>query len=134
MSKHKPENVVNLEFIKRMDLAYAVSDIIVSRAGAGTISELCVAGKATIFVPSPNVSEDHQRHNAMALVEKDAALMVIDNEAVNLLMDTAEVLLHNNGKIAQMEQNILKLGKKDAAKVIAEMIIEMKKGNSKDVR
>ncbi|NLD21443.1 MAG: UDP-N-acetylglucosamine--N-acetylmuramyl-(pentapeptide) pyrophosphoryl-undecaprenol N-acetylglucosamine transferase, partial [Bacteroidales bacterium] len=114
--------------------AYAVSDIIVSRAGAGTISELCVAGKATIFVPSPNVSEDHQRHNAMALVEKDAALMVIDNEAVNLLMDTAEVLLHNNGKIAQMEQNILKLGKKDAAKVIAEMIIEMKKGNSKDVR
>jgi UDP-N-acetylglucosamine--N-acetylmuramyl-(pentapeptide) pyrophosphoryl-undecaprenol N-acetylglucosamine transferase len=134
MNEHKPENVVNLEFIKRMDLAYAVSDIIVSRAGAGTISELCVAGKATIFVPSPNVSEDHQRHNAMALVEKDAALMVIDNEAVNLLMDTAEVLLHNNGKIAQMEQNILKLGKKDAAKVIAEMIIEMKKGNSKDVR
>ena len=127
MEEHKPTNVVNLEFIKRMDLAYAVADVIVSRAGAGTISELCVAGKATIFVPSPNVAEDHQRHNAMALVEKDAAMMVLDSEAREKLMDTAEALLKDDEKIASMERNILLLGKKDAAERIARMVLEMKK-------
>jgi UDP-N-acetylglucosamine--N-acetylmuramyl-(pentapeptide) pyrophosphoryl-undecaprenol N-acetylglucosamine transferase len=110
-----------------MDLAYAVADVIVSRAGAGTISELCVAGKATIFVPSPNVAEDHQRHNAMALVEKNAAMMVLDSEAREKLMDTAEALLKDEGKIAEMERNILRLGKKDAADRIAQMVLEMKK-------
>ncbi len=125
MEKHKPANVVNLDFIKRMDLAYAVADIIISRAGAGTISELCVAGKATIFVPSPNVAEDHQRHNAMALVAKDAAMMVLDSEAQDKLMDTAETLLRDSAKIAAMERNILRLGKKDAADRIAQMVLEM---------
>ncbi len=125
MEKHKPANVVNLDFIKRMDLAYAVADILISRAGAGTISELCVAGKATIFVPSPNVAEDHQRHNAMALVEKDAAMMVLDSEAEEKLMDTAEALLNDSEKIAAMERNILLLGKKDAADRIAQMVLEM---------
>lgn len=127
MEEHKPSNVVNLEFIRRMDLAYAVADVIVSRAGAGTISELCVAGKATIFVPSPNVAEDHQRHNAMALVEKDAAMMVLDCDAREKLMDTAEALLKDSEKIASMERNILRLGKKDAAEKIAQMVLEMKK-------
>ena len=127
MEQHKPANVVNLEFIKRMDLAYAVADVIVSRAGAGTISELCVAGKATIFVPSPNVAEDHQRHNAMALVEKDAAMMVLDCDAREKLMDTAEALLGDSARIAAMERNILRLGKKDAAAQIARMVLEMKK-------
>ena len=125
MEKHKPANVVNLDFIKRMDLAYAVADILISRAGAGTISELCVAGKATIFVPSPNVAEDHQRHNAMALVEKDAAMMVFDSEAREKLMDTAEALLNDSDKIAAMERNILRLGKKDAADRIAQMVLEL---------
>ncbi len=74
------ENVKVLSFIERMDLAYAAADIIVSRSGAGTISELCLVGKPVILVPSPNVAEDHQTKNAMALVEKDAAIMLKDNE------------------------------------------------------
>jgi len=125
MEKHKPANVVSTAFIQRMDLAYAVADILISRAGAGTISELCVAGKATIFVPSPNVTEDHQRHNAMALVDKDAAMMVLDSEAQDKLMDTALALLDDSGKIASMERNILRLAKKDAADRIAQMVLEM---------
>jgi len=129
MKEHKPSNVVNLEFIKRMDLAYAVADVIVSRAGAGTISELCVAGKATIFVPSPNVAEDHQRHNAMSLVSKGAAMMVLDSEAQDKLMDTAEALLANSERIAEMERNILRLAKKDAADEIARIVLEMKKNS-----
>ena len=85
-------------------LAYAVADVVISRAGAGTISELCVAGKATIFVPSPNVTEDHQTHNAMALVEKEAALMVRDDMAEEILMDTAERLLSDSAHILKLEK------------------------------
>lgn len=123
-------NVPNLfytDFIKRMDLAYAAADIIVSRAGAGTISELCVEGKATIFVPSPNVAEDHQTHNAMALVSKDAALMVKDAEAVDKLIGVMEGLLADDGAIAKLEENILKLGKKDASGVIAREVLNLVK-------
>ena len=118
-------NVRNFDFISRMDLAFAVADVIVSRAGAGTISELCVAGKATIFVPSPNVSEDHQTHNAMALVNKDAAMMVRDCEAVEKLMDTAEELLNDEEKIKSLENNILKLARKDAGEVIAREVLAL---------
>lgn len=121
-------NVPNLfytDFIKRMDLAYAVSDLLLSRAGAGTISELCVAGKATIFVPSPNVAEDHQTHNAMALVEKNAALMVRDAEADVKLLDTAEGLLADDARLADLEKNILKLGRKDASEVIAREVLKL---------
>ena len=116
-------NVRNYDFISRMDLAFAVADVIISRAGAGTISELCVAGKATIFVPSPNVTEDHQTHNAMALVHKDAAMMVPDVEAVDKLMATAEELLRDEAKIARLESNILALAKKDAGEVIAKEVL-----------
>ena len=121
-------NVPNLfytDFIKRMDLAYAVADLLLSRAGAGTISELCVAGKATIFVPSPNVAEDHQTHNAMALVEKNAALMVCDAEADVKLLDTAEGLLADDARLADLEKNILKLGRKDASEVIAREVLKL---------
>ncbi len=117
--------VKNFTFIDRMDLAYAVADVIVSRAGAGTISELCVEGKATIFVPSPNVAEDHQRHNAMALVEKDAAMMVLDADAREKLMGTAETLLSDPEKIARMERNIIKLGRKNAAQDIADEVLKL---------
>ena len=122
---HPAANVKNLTFIDRMDLAYAVADVIISRAGAGTISELCVEGKATIFVPSPIVAEDHQRHNAMALVEKNAAMMVLDADAREKLMDTAEALLSDPEKIASMEREILKLGKKSAAKDIADEVLKL---------
>lgn len=118
-------NVRNFDFISRMDLAYAVADVIISRAGAGTISELCIAGKATIFVPSPNVTEDHQTHNAMALVNKDAAMMVKDCEAAEKLMDMAEALLRDEAKIASLEKNILTLAKKDAGEVIAREVLAL---------
>ncbi len=119
MEKHKGVNVFHTHFIQRMDLAYAAADIVISRAGAGTISELCVAGKCTIFVPSPNVSEDHQTHNAMALVQKYAAMMVRDDAAREELFGCVSNLLKNPAKIQEMERNILTLGKKDAAAVIA---------------
>lgn len=118
-------NVKNFDFIGRMDLAFAVADVIISRAGAGTISELCVAGKATIFVPSPNVTEDHQTHNAEALVNKGAALMVRDCEAAEKLMVTAEELLNDGEKIISLEENILKLALKDAGEVIAKEVLSL---------
>ncbi len=125
LADRNPGNVRNYDFITRMDLAFAVADVIISRAGAGTISELCVAGKATIFVPSPNVAEDHQTHNAMALVNKNAALMVRDCEAVEKLMDTAEKLLADENKIRSLEENILKLARKDAGEVIAKEVLAL---------
>ncbi len=127
MESEKATNVQNRSFIQRMDLAYAVADIIISRAGAGTISELCVCGKATIFVPSPNVAEDHQTHNAMALVNKNAALMVKDSEAADKLMNTAEILLKDEAKIKDLECNILKLSKKDAGEKIAKEVLSLAK-------
>lgn len=123
-------NVRNFDFISRMDLAFAAADIIVSRAGAGTISELCAAGKATIFVPSPTVAEDHQTHNAMSLVQRKAALMVKDCEAQDKLIPTLEDLLSQKNRIADLEKNILSLAKPDASRVIAEETIKLigKKG------
>lgn len=120
-------NLFYTDFIKRMDLAYAIADLLVSRAGAGTISELCVAGKPTIFVPSPNVAEDHQTHNAMALVNKDAALMVRDADADEKLLDTVEGLLPDADRLAGLERNILKLGRKDASEVIAKEVLKLVK-------
>ena len=127
LAARRTPNVHHYEFIRRMDLAYAVADVIVSRAGAGTISELCVAGKATIFVPSPNVAEDHQTHNAMALVNKEAALMVRDAEAVEKLIPEVESLLGDPERIATLEANIRKLGRKDAGEVIAREVLKLAK-------
>ena len=108
------------DFIKRMDLAYAAADIVISRSGASSISELCAAHKAAIFVPSPNVTEDHQTHNAMALVRKDAAMIVKDSEAEEKLMRTACSLIENPEKITLMEKNIAALAKTEAAQEIAD--------------
>ena len=118
-------NVRNCDFISRMDLAFAAADIVVSRAGAGTISELCAIGKATIFVPSPNVAEDHQTHNAMALVDQDAASLVCDDRAAADLFPAIEELLADRQRIAELEQNILRLAKPDAAAVIAGEILAL---------
>ncbi|MDT3356457.1 MAG: undecaprenyldiphospho-muramoylpentapeptide beta-N-acetylglucosaminyltransferase [Bacteroidota bacterium] len=114
------ENIWYSDFISRMDLAYAVADVVVSRSGASTVSELCAAHKASIFVPSPNVAEDHQTHNAMALVNKGAALMVKDAEADEKLMATAMELIHDGDRIQCLEENIAKLALTDAAQVIAD--------------
>jgi len=114
------ENIWYSDFISRMDLAYAVADVVVSRSGASTVSELCAAHKASIFVPSPNVAEDHQTHNAMALVNKGAALIVKDAEASEKLMATAMELIHDGDRIQCLEENIAKLALTDAAQVIAD--------------
>ena len=110
------------DFIGRMDLAYAAADVVISRSGASSVSELCAAHKASIFVPSPNVTEDHQTHNAMALVRKDAGMIVKDSEAVEKLMKTACELIENPEKIALMEKNIAALAKTDAAQTIADEV------------
>ena len=110
------------DFIKRMDLAYAAADIVISRSGASSISELCAAHKASIFVPSPNVTEDHQTHNAMALVRKDAGMIVKDADAPETLLDTACGLINDSEKIAQLEKNIAALAKTDAAMTIAKEV------------
>lgn len=125
MSSHKLAcRVWHSDFIKRMDLAYAAADVVISRAGASSISELCAVGKACILVPSPNVAEDHQTHNAMALVRKDAAIMIKDSDAVEKLMSSATELVKNDARIAEMEKNIAELALTDAAKSIVKVIYD----------
>ena len=116
------ENIWYSDFIQRMDLAYSVADVVVSRSGASSVSELCAANKATIFVPSPNVAEDHQTHNAMALVRKDAGIIVKDIEAPEKLLKTACELLKDSEKIETLEKNIAELAKTDAAMTIAKEV------------
>jgi len=112
-------NIRVLPFISRMDLAYEAADIIVSRAGALSISELCLVGKPAILVPSPNVAEDHQTHNAEALVSKGAALMVSDSEAEEQLVDKMLGLLEDDKHRKVLSQHIKKLGIADASQRIA---------------
>lgn len=121
------DNIIWSDFITRMDLAYAAADVVISRSGASSISELCVAEKACIFVPSPNVTEDHQTHNAMALVRKDAALLVRDDEAVEKLMNTACSLTADKERIELLERNIAKCGLRNAAEMIAEEVYKITK-------
>ena len=116
------ESIQYSDFIKRMDLAYAAADVIISRSGASSISEICAAHKAAIFVPSPNVTEDHQTHNAMALVRKDAAMIVKDAEAAEKLMKTACELMADTEKVAAIEKNVAKLALADAAMTIADQV------------
>ena len=110
------------DFIMRMDLAYAAADVVISRSGASSVSELCAAHKAVVFVPSPNVAEDHQTHNAMALVNKYAAMIVKDSQAEEKLMSTACKLLEEPERIALLEKNIAALARRDAAMDIVKEI------------
>ena len=112
-----------MEFVMQMGKAYAAADLVVSRAGALTVSELCVAGKATIFIPSPNVAEDHQTHNARALVDKDAAGMLADSEAVEQLAGQALQALNDSDRLAHWQHNIKVLARPNATRDIAEQII-----------
>jgi len=114
-----------MAFLQKMDYAYAAADLIISRAGAGTISELCVIGKPVILVPSPNVAEDHQTKNAMALVNKHAALLVKDIDAAKTLIPTALDLFGNPDKVAELSENIKILGKLDADIQIAEQVYKL---------
>lgn len=118
-------NIKVYDFIKEMDLAYAAADAVISRAGALSVSELCLVGKPVIFVPSPNVTADHQTKNAMTLVQKDAAMIVRDVEAKEKLMAEAIALMQDEQKRSSLCQNISALAKKDSAKKIAEIIYEL---------
>lgn len=120
-----PGNIKLLAFLKRMDLAYAAADIVVARAGAGTISELCLLEKAAILIPSPNVAEDHQTKNAMALVNKDAAVMLKDAEAEEKLEAVLTDLLGDDVKRARLQQNIAGLAVRDSDEKIAREILKM---------
>ena len=114
------ENIQYSDFIRRMDYAYAAADVVISRSGASSVSEICAAGKAAVFVPSPNVAEDHQTHNAMALVRREAALLVKDAEAEEKLMRTALALVCDGGRVAKVEKNAAAMALTDAAKDIVD--------------
>jgi UDP-N-acetylglucosamine--N-acetylmuramyl-(pentapeptide) pyrophosphoryl-undecaprenol N-acetylglucosamine transferase len=119
------DNISVHGFINRMDYAFAAADIIVSRAGAGTISELCLVGKPVILIPSPNVAEDHQTRNAKALSDKNAAVFINDKDATKTLVDEAIKLVSDRSRREQLSANILKMADKDADIRIAEQVLKL---------
>ena len=120
-----PANLKVTDFIQHMDEAYRAADLVISRAGASSISELCLLGKASILVPSPNVAEDHQTHNAMALVNKDAALIVRDAEAREKLIPLALTMATDDAALSRLGSNALAMGLKNSAQVIAKEVIKL---------
>ena len=129
LKNHPTKNIWQGAFIERMDYAYAAANVVLSRSGACTVSELCLVTKPTIFVPSPNVSEDHQTKNAMALVEKGAAEIVRDNEAVAKGMKEAVALALDEERLKMLSANIAQLAISDSAARVVEVIDkELKRG------
>lgn len=118
-------NLYVTDFIKDMAAAYRAADLVISRAGAGSISEFCLLGKPVILVPSPNVAEDHQTANAKALVQKDAALYVKDSEAVDKLMKLALETINDDEKVQSLNKNILTLALPHSAQIIAEEVLKL---------
>jgi UDP-N-acetylglucosamine--N-acetylmuramyl-(pentapeptide) pyrophosphoryl-undecaprenol N-acetylglucosamine transferase len=125
--KNVPNNLYITDFIGRMDMAYRLADLVISRAGASSISELCLLGKPSILVPSPNVAEDHQTHNAMALVNKEAALYVKDMNAVAELIPLALTTVVDADKLKTLGENAYKMAYKDSARIIAEEVLKLAK-------
>ena len=121
----KVENLMVTDFISDMGAAYKAADLVVSRAGAGSISEFCLLGKPVILVPSPNVAEDHQTKNALALVNKDAALYVKDVEAPALLIPLAIDTVQDNAKLQSLSENILKMALPASAEIIAKEVVAL---------
>lgn len=131
----KPVNLTITDFVSDMASALGASDLIISRAGAGSISEFALLGKAVILVPSPNVAEDHQTKNAMALVKNDAAIYVSDSDAKEKLVATAVATVANEEKLASLADNISKMAKPKAAEEIAEEVILLAEAYSeKEIR
>ena len=120
-----PDNLVAMDFISDMRQAYAAADLVISRAGAGSISEFCLLGKPVVLVPSPNVAEDHQTKNALALVQKDAALYVTDADARRTLLPLAINTVADHARLETLSQNILKLARPNAASDIADEVIKL---------
>ena len=125
----KIENMVVTDFISDMGAAYKAADLVVSRAGAGSISEFCLLGKPVILVPSPNVAEDHQTKNALALVNKDAALYVKDVEAPTLLMPLAIDTVKDDAKLRSLSEHILKMALPASAEIIAKEVVTLASKN-----
>lgn len=130
-AKGKPDNLIVTDFISAMDKAYRTADLVISRAGASSISELCLLGKPSILVPSPNVAEDHQTHNAMALVRRDAAMIVKDAEAVGALIPLALKVVTDADRLAVLGKNALDMAFRDSANVIADEVIRLAKAHRK---
>ncbi len=120
-----PSNLIVTDFISDMGAAYTAADLVISRAGASSISEFCLIGKPVILVPSPNVAEDHQTKNAMALVNKQAAIYVKDSDAPDCLLEQAIKLIKDDDKLKNLSENILKLALPDSADIIAKEVIKM---------
>ena len=120
--KHNQQSVRVVDFIERMDFVYAAADIIISRAGASSVSELCIVGKPVIFIPSPNVAEDHQTKNAQAIVNAKGAILLKESELDTEFSLVFEALLKDIGKQNQLSQNIKKLARPNAVKVIVDEI------------
>lgn len=118
-------NLTVTDFISDMAVAYSAADLVVSRAGASSISEFCLIGKPVILVPSPNVAEDHQTKNAMALVNRQAAICIKDAEATDKLIETAITTVNNPDTLASLSENILKLALPNSADIIAQEVIKL---------
>ena len=127
-AERKPDNLVVCDFIADMASAYRAADLVISRAGAGSISEFCLLGKAVILVPSPNVAEDHQTKNAMALVDRDAALYVKDSEAPAKLIRLAVDTVKDEALLASLSEHILKMALPNSAEIIAREVIRLAEG------
>jgi UDP-N-acetylglucosamine--N-acetylmuramyl-(pentapeptide) pyrophosphoryl-undecaprenol N-acetylglucosamine transferase len=125
LANYALENIRILDFVTRMDLAYNVADLVISRAGALSLSELCLVGKPSVLVPSPNVAEDHQTKNAMALVKANAALMVKDIEAKEILISESLRLLKDEKKLNEFGKNALILAKPDATSTIVDEVMKI---------
>ena len=124
-AKYKAQGIQVFDFISRMDLAYAVADVVISRAGALSISELCMAGKPAVLVPSPNVAEDHQTKNAQALVQQQAAILVHDAEAAVQLVPAVLQLAENAQEQQRLSLNILKMARPNAAADIVNELLNI---------
>ena len=123
--KGQPQCLVVCDFIADMAAAYRAADLVISRAGASSISEFCLIGKPVILVPSPNVAEDHQTKNAMALVNRDAALYVKDADAREQLIPLAIKTVADDARLKTLSQNVLKMGLPDSAKIIAQEVLKL---------
>ena len=132
LEEKKPENIKQMPFISRMEMAYKAADLVISRAGASSISELCLLGKPVILIPSPNVAEDHQTKNAQALSTKKAALIIRDCAAQNQLIDTALKTVQDETSLKNMSDNISKMAQRDSATRIADIIFELVIKNKKN--
>jgi len=123
--KYNSANVQVMAFIERMDLVYAAADVIISRAGASSVSELCIVGKPVVFIPSPNVAEDHQTKNAKSVADKNGAILIRESELDTTFESTFSDLIANEMKQHELSQNIKKLALPNATKAIVEEILKL---------